>query len=175
MFQWKDRFPPADRRSMMQRFIMSPDSGKHWCNPYTYANRAGGPGCDSSNWVADGDAPKCDATSSSTPCTNAAYLDSNHSSIMWKAMPYGTENWNWVNYGYQDGGTAPTGINDGCDPAAYTCFMLADGSLARVPNGSIMDSYGVEILHLPLDLAELPVSRDQIQRIGLPALPPAHR
>jgi hypothetical protein len=120
-------------------FIMSPDSGKHWCNPYTYANRAGGPGCDSSNWVADGDAPKCDAASSSTPCTNAAYLDSNHSSIMWKALPYGTENWNWVNYGYQDGGTAPTGINDGCDPAAYTCFMLADGSLARVPNGSIMD------------------------------------
>src|SRR5258708_15138910 len=107
-------------------FIMSPDSGKHWCNPYTYANRAGSPGCDSSNWAADGDAPKCDAASSSTPCTNAAYLDSSHSSIMWRAMPYTAENWNWVNYGYQDGSTAPTGIHDGCDPATYTCFMLSD-------------------------------------------------
>src|SRR5260370_10985377 len=63
-------------------FVMSPDSGKHWCNPYTYANRVGGRGCDSSNWAADGDAPKCDAASSSTPCTNAAYLDSSHSSII---------------------------------------------------------------------------------------------
>ena len=121
-------------------FIMSPDSGQHWCNPYTYANHAGSPGCDSSNWAADGDAPKCDAASSSTPCTNAGYLTSTHSSIMWKAMPYTAENWNWVNYGYQDGGTAPTGINDGCDPATYTCFMLSDGSLARTPNASIMDS-----------------------------------
>ena len=76
----------------------------------------------------------------STPCTNAAYLDSAHSSVMWKAMRYGTENWNWVNYGYQDGGAAPSGINDGCDPATYTCFMLlGEGSLARVPNASILD------------------------------------
>ena len=54
-------------------------------------------------------------------------------------MPYTAENWNWVNYGYQDGGTTPTGINDGCDPVTYTCFMLSDGSLARTPNASIMD------------------------------------
>ena len=123
-------------------YLMSPDSGKHWCNPNTWANRAGGPGCDSSNWDANGDAPKCDATSSSTPCTNAGYLDSAHSSIMWKALPLGTENWVWINYGYQDGQTPPTGVNDGCDPTAYTCFMLVpgEGSLARVANtDSILD------------------------------------
>src|SRR5207245_2081289 len=88
-------------------FIMSPDSGAHWCNPYTWANRAGGPGCDSSNWKADGDAPKCDASASNTPCTNAAYLDAAHSSMMWKPLnniggaDSGGENWAWVNWGNQ--------------------------------------------------------------------------
>ena len=72
-------------------------------------------------------------------------------------MPYGTENWNWVNYGYQDGGTAPTGINDGCDPATYTCFMLADGSLARVAERQHHGRYGLAILHVPCDHAELPL------------------
>ena len=120
--------------------IMSPDSGKHWCNPYTYFNHSGSPGCDSSNWQADGDAPKCDAASSSVACTNAAYLDSAHSSIMWKAMPVKTENWMQVNYGYQDGQTPQSGVTDGCDPATYTCFFMIDGSVARVPNASIMDT-----------------------------------
>ena len=133
------QYSPGDPSVHDATFIMSPDSGKHWCNPYTYANRAGGPGCDSSNWSADGDAPRCDAASNMVPCTNAAYLDSAHSSIMWKAMPFGTENWYWINYGYQDGAAPPTGINDGCDPATYACFMLLDGSVARVPNASIMD------------------------------------
>lgn len=119
-------------------FLMSPDSGKHWCNPYSLHHGTTPGTCDSSNWDATGDAPKCDATSTSTPCANAAYLDAVHSSIMWKALPSGTENWSWVNYGYQDGQTPPSGINDGCDPATYTCFMLMsqDGSLARVPNTS---------------------------------------
>src|SRR5450759_5718 len=121
--------------------LMSPDSGKHWCNPYTWAHRSGSPGCDGSNWDANGDAPKCDASSGTTPCTNAAYLDSSHSSIMWKALPYGTENWSWINYGYQDGQTPPTGIEAVFDPANNTCFMLrpGDGSLACVPNASIID------------------------------------
>ena len=120
-------------------FIMSPDAGKHWCNPYTYFNHSGSPGCDSSDWRADGDAPKCDAASSSVPCTNAAYIDSTHSSMMWKALPMGTENWLWVNYGYQDGQTPPSGVTDGCDPATYVCFFMIDGSVARVPNASILD------------------------------------
>src|SRR4030095_378017 len=82
-----------------------------------------------------------DATLPQTPrsARNVAYLDSTHSSIMWKAMPYGTENWYWINYAYQDGAAPPAGVNDGCDPATYACFMLLDGSIARVPNASIMD------------------------------------
>lgn len=121
--------------------LMSPDSGQHWCNPYTWAHRSGSPGCDSSNWDANGDAPKCDASSDTTPCSNSAYTDATHSSIMWKALPYGTENWSWINYGYQDGQTPPTGIEAVFDPANNTCFMLrpGDGSLACVPNASIMD------------------------------------
>jgi hypothetical protein len=121
--------------------IMSPDSGQHWCNPYTYFHRTGSPGCDSSNWSADGDAPRCDAASAGTACLNAAYLDSAHSSIMWKAISpsAGFENWSWVNYGYQDGSSPPAGIDDGCDPSTYTCFYALDYTLTRVPNASIMD------------------------------------
>jgi hypothetical protein len=121
-------------------FIASPDSGAHWCNPYTWAHRAGSPGCDSSNWQADGDAPKCDAPSAGAACTNTGYLDSSHSSLMWKALPSSAgETFQWVNYGYQDGQTSPAGINDGCDPAVYTCFMRQDGTIARVPNAAILD------------------------------------
>jgi len=56
--------------------------------------------------------------------------------MMWKNFT--AETFVWVNYGNQDGRPYPTGINDGCDPAQYTCFMLmsASGKLARVPNAS---------------------------------------
>jgi hypothetical protein len=56
--------------------IASPDGGLHWCNPYTFANRAVSPGCDSSNWSAAGDAPTNPSTSQ--------YTDATHSAIMWK-------------------------------------------------------------------------------------------
>jgi hypothetical protein len=117
-------------------FIMSPDSGVHWCNPYTYFSHSGSPGCDSSNWQADGDAPKCDSVSSSTLCLNTGYLDATHSSIMFHALPVTMDNWVWINYLTQDGAATPSGISDGCDPASYTCFIGIDGSLARVPNAS---------------------------------------
>src|ERR1017187_4054996 len=45
----------------------------------------------------------------------------------------------WFNYGYQDGQTPPSGVTDGCDPATYVCFFMIDGSVARVPNASILD------------------------------------
>ena len=121
-------------------FIMSPDSGQHWCNPYTYWHHSGSPGCDSSNWDANGDAPKCDSSSNTTPCTNTAYLDSSHSSMMWNVtlgtqMPLQDFGWVPINYGNQDGSSYPTGLpNDGCDPNNYSCWMLTfDGSVARVP------------------------------------------
>ncbi|MEO8596822.1 MAG: hypothetical protein ABI759_26115 [Candidatus Solibacter sp.] len=117
-------------------YIMSPDSGKHWCNPYTYFTHAGAPGCDSSNWKADGDAPLCAAPTSTSSCTDPGFLDSAHSSMMWKNFT--AETFVWVNYGNQDGKPYPAGIDDGCDPAEYTCFMYmsASGKLARVPNSS---------------------------------------
>ncbi len=69
--------------------VCSPDGGAHWCNPYTYFNRSGGAGCDATNWSATGDAPKCDAASGTATCTNTAYLDGTHSSMMWKEpSPY---------------------------------------------------------------------------------------
>ena len=69
--------------------MASPDGGAHWCNPYTYFHRAGGAGCDATNWSATGDAPKCGASSGTTACTDTAYIDSTHSSIMWKdPYPY---------------------------------------------------------------------------------------
>lgn len=130
-------------------FVCSPDSGAHWCNPYTWAHRAGSPGCDSSNWQADGDAPKCDAPDGTHPCTNAAYLDATHSSMMWHEIDNvggasnGAENWIWINYGNQDGVSPPSGagVESGCDPASVTCFMLTpgDGALGHVANGSVMD------------------------------------
>jgi hypothetical protein len=120
---------------------MSPDSGKHWCNPYSLYHGTTPGVCDSSNWQADGDAPKCDAPDSSHPCTNAAYLDATHSSIIWKAMSLGTENWEWINYGNQDGQPYPSGVPLPFDPSVNTCFMQFSGGgrVACVPNGSIMD------------------------------------
>lgn len=60
--------------------IASPDGGLHWCNPYTYANHSGSPGCDSANWSATGDAP--------LPPSHGSYT-ATPSSIMWKDVtPY---------------------------------------------------------------------------------------
>ena len=118
--------------------IMSPDSGKHWCNPYTLYNVGTTPGvCNSSKWSATGDAPLCGAASGTVPCTDAGYGDATHSSMMFKSLPFGTDNWLWINYMNQDGQAPPTGVNDGCDPATYVCFMLLDGSVARTTN--VMD------------------------------------
>lgn len=137
-------------------FIMSPDSGAHWCNPYTLYNPGGGGTvgvCNSSSpWSATGDAPKCDALAFNTACLNAAYLDGTHSSMMWKQIDLdttypsntnGSENWVWINFGTQDGAAYPSGAGpeSGCDPATYTCFMLmpGNGAVGRVPNASILD------------------------------------
>ncbi len=150
---WKNRLPfskggliylPVERQISAGNaaihdatIIVSPDSGAHWCNPYTLFNPGGGGTvgvCNASSpWSATGDAPVCGAASAGAACTDTGYLDVTHSSIMFKQLPLGVENWSAINYAYQDGGTAPTGINDGCDPTAYTCFMLTPGSkLGRV-------------------------------------------
>ncbi|MBI3888909.1 hypothetical protein HY311_03940 [Candidatus Nomurabacteria bacterium] len=115
--------------------IVSPDSGAHWCNPYTVTNRAGSPGCDSSNWSATGDAPKCGAASgtSGVQCLDAAYAGG----MMWHNMPAsvnGTPIYNWNFYQYGQDGSLPANIGGDCDPATYTCAMLDDGSIARVLN-----------------------------------------
>jgi hypothetical protein len=53
---------------------------------------------------------------------------------MWQAMPFAASQWEPVQYG-QDG-AMPTGINDGCDPTTYTCFMAGEqeATIARVLN-----------------------------------------
>src|SRR5260370_31027086 len=128
--------------------ITSPDGGKHWCNPFTYAYRSGGPGCDSTNWDANGDPPICGSTASNIPCSDPQYTDSSHSAMMWKAML--GESWDWINYGFRDGQTPPTGVNDGCDPATYVCFFRAvTGEVARVPIAGILDISAWEYFTCP--------------------------
>jgi hypothetical protein len=34
--------------------VASPDGGAHWCNPYTFFHHIGSPGCDATNWDANG-------------------------------------------------------------------------------------------------------------------------
>lgn len=136
--------------------IVSPDSGAHWCNPYTFAYRSGGPGCDATNWQADGDAPYCVASGLSQPCTHDQYTDTSHggahSALMWKALgsssstpslPTGAggENWAVINPGMQDGQPYPSNMTGVFDPSVNTCFMLmpGDAAVACVPNASIMD------------------------------------
>lgn len=111
--------------------LRSDDGGATWKNPYTYYN--GGAA------QANGDAPKCDAPDAASACANTAYLASTHSSVMWKAGPSTLVTWTPIMYG-QDG-SMPTGITDGCDPATYVCFTggEAEGTLARVPVGSIQE------------------------------------
>ena len=105
--------------------IVSADGGKTWKNPYTVAHSGAA--------SATGDAPKCRSASGSAgnPCTDASYPGS----IMWQALPFQLSQWEAVQYG-QDGATPPAGINDGCDPAVYTCFMAGEqeATIARVLN-----------------------------------------
>jgi hypothetical protein len=104
--------------------IVSADGGQTWKNPYTVAH--GGAAS------ATGDAPRCAAASrAATACTDVSYPGS----IMWPAMPAGVYAWQAVQYG-QDGATPPAGINDGCDPAVYTCFIgdPTERTIARVLN-----------------------------------------
>jgi hypothetical protein len=133
--------------------MMSPDSGAHWCNPNTYYAHSGSPGCDSSNWSATGDAPICGAASTGTACLNSAYTDSTHSSMMWKALPIGTEGWSPVQWGVQDGASLPAGagVSDGLDPTTYSYWTLFSGSggqygalVARIPWASVLDKSSVE-------------------------------
>jgi hypothetical protein len=49
--------------------IVSPDGGAHWCNWKTYQAHTTSPGCDSSNWVANGDFP-VDAAGFQWPATS---------------------------------------------------------------------------------------------------------
>ncbi len=105
--------------------VVSADGGQTWKNPYTVAH--GGAAS------ATGDAPKCGAAAggAGNACTDPSYPGS----IMWGSMPLQASQWEVVQYG-QDGATPPAGINDGCDPAKYTCFLSGeqDASVARVLN-----------------------------------------
>lgn len=107
--------------------MVSADFAVTWKNPYTVAN--GG------SASATGDAPTCDSSASGggNPCTAASYPGS----ILWPALPYQLSQWEVIQYG-QDGGTLPT-VNDGCDPAIYTCFLGGeqDGSVMRVLNSAL--------------------------------------
>ena len=122
----------------------SPDGGAHWCNPNTYFYRAGGAGCDATNWSATGDAPKCAASAYTAACTDTAYLDATHSSIMWQEpSPYdGSTNLfgNIYCSNFSAGNTAtPFGSYIYC--YAYRGDRLGGPLLCRVANsiGSVMD------------------------------------
>ena len=105
--------------------LRSDDGGATWRNPYTVAHS--GPS------LANGDGPLCGAASGSTgaACADASYAGS----IMWAGVLGQLGAWNSVEYA-QDGATPPGGINDGCDPATYTCFVATplEGTIARVLN-----------------------------------------
>jgi hypothetical protein len=105
--------------------IVSADGGQTWKNPYTVAH--GGAAS------ATGDTPLCGAVNGNggSPCTDASYPGS----IMWPAMPLMASQWEPVQFG-QDGATPPAGINDGCDPATYTCFLSGEQEMtvSRVLN-----------------------------------------
>ena len=124
--------------------LESDDGGKTWRNPYTVAyGGAADP---------NGDPPLCGAAAggSGNPCTDAKYSDAAHggahSTFMWKNVAGSSDNremreWWIVRYGQDGNYPAGAGVADGCDPTVYTCFFNgeAEGSLARVPNDSIMD------------------------------------
>ena len=97
--------------------VKSCDAGKTWLNPYSLTH-SGTPD-------ANGDAPK--------PMSDVSYPGS----IMW-LMPGMTNIYNWSFIQYGRDGALPT-VGGGCDPSVYACSILGDGSLARVPNASILD------------------------------------
>jgi hypothetical protein len=103
--------------------LRSDDKGVTWSNPYT-VSISGTP-------QANGDGPLCGAPNGTSACTDAHYS----TSIMWPALPPAVQGFQAVEY-MQDGATPPTGINDGCDPAIWTCFMAdpIEGTVARVLN-----------------------------------------
>jgi hypothetical protein len=122
----------------------SPDGGIHWCNPNTYNYRAGGAGCDATNWDANGDAPKCGAASSAVACTDSGYNDATHSSVMWQEpTPYDstvgfTQQLYFFNFSQGNDGMLPFGN--------YLYALGAPGNrwntgLLRMPNtiGAVMD------------------------------------
>ncbi len=135
-------------------YIESTDSGQHWCNPYTLFNVGTNPGvCNSSKWQANGDAPLCGAAAGGfQPCTATDYVDATHSSVMWQpvnsksGVDTGVENWIIVDFANQDCTPFPScanlpanvGVESGCDPSLYNCFMglPGEGSVGRVPVGS---------------------------------------
>ena len=115
-------------------FIMSADGGATWKNPNTVA--MGGPAS------ATGDAPLCGAANGSagSACTDSTYA----ASIMWPAVTGNMVAWQAVQYGQDWGGASPTttmppGVDDGCDPTTYTCFIgdPLDRSLMRVLNSDL--------------------------------------
>jgi len=99
-------------------YVVSPDAGAHWCNPNTYFTRTGGAGCDSVNWDANGDAPKCSAVDNGHSCTDAGYVSSAHSSVMW---PWTGIMQDIKFFSYCGGGdlASCTGMPDGADTHAY--------------------------------------------------------
>lgn len=123
------RTPPAGSGGGLERhdmtIIRSDDGGKTWKNPYTIAH--------SGSASSTGDVPRCGSAAggSGNPCTDASYPES----IMWPALPYALFAWQAIQYG-QDGATPPAGVNDGCAPGLYTCFIgdPLEGAIARVLN-----------------------------------------
>ena len=149
----------------------SPDGGSHWCNPYTYYHRAGGAGCDATNWDASGDAPLCAAAGgvATGACTDAAYTDATHSSMMWhEPAPYnyttgamqemyfftfqqgndGTLPFGNYLYGYGSTGgrrknvlfRVPNNIGAVLDASQYTWYTQANYSPTNVGDGTTWTS-----------------------------------
>lgn len=103
--------------------IVSADGGATWKNPYTIATAGSA--------SATGDAMPCNAAAAGVgnPCTATSYPGS----IMWQGLSTSASNWKPIHY-MQDGAVPPPGINDGCNPAIWSCFILgeSEGSVARV-------------------------------------------
>lgn len=130
--------------------VCSPDGGAHWCNPFTYFNHSGSPGCDSGNWSPTGDPPPCGSLAFGSACLDATYNDATHSSMMWKDQaPFnGTTNrmgrvW-WFDYCQAN---ACTGMPDGADNYLY--FFSSNGLYARTILGRVLKSGGIDFIMDP--------------------------
>ena len=118
-------------------WILSPDLGQHWCNPYHYMTHSGAPGCDSSNWDANGDAPSYTTGYSQSMLFQGTGLNTNPFAEIYP-----------LDFG-QDGvkSTPPDSI---CDPAVNMCFHgTQQGNQLRyfgyVPLASLMDRTAIKI------------------------------